>query len=170
MENKIANLSTLQDIKHTLYEIRNIDNFDTMTEILTSVRSFDKALADTLTLITSDFNTQLNMQQKHFVVVIDQLISIEEKKILREIKIVNDDYLDHQDEIEDAEAQTQGHPQIVINTAAAAEPKTGDIFSLITEYKFVLSLVIFFILFLINKNALLSVLKALVEFTGIFKG
>jgi nitrate reductase beta subunit len=110
------------------------------------------------------------MQQKHFVVVIDQLISIEEKKILREIKIVNDDYLDHQDEIEDAEAQTQGHPQIVINTAAAAEPKTGDIFSLITEYKFVLSLVIFFILFLINKNALLSVLKALVEFTGIFKG
>lgn len=170
MENKIANLNTLQDIKHKLYEIHNIDNFDTMTEILTSVRSFDKALADTLTLITSDFNTQLNMQQKHFVSVIDQLIAIEEKKILHEIKTVNKDL---QDDAEAGAANNVGTQapephQIIINTAA---PKSkSDIFLLITEYKFVLSLVIIFILFLINKDALLSVLKALVGFTGIFKG
>lgn len=85
IDDKVKRFEKLTDLKNKLYELHGIDKFEAMTDIYNEIRKHDKELADTLTLITSDFNTQLNIQQNHFISIIDTLITLEEKKLISEV-------------------------------------------------------------------------------------
>ncbi len=84
-EEKINRFEKLTELKNKLYELHGVDKFESMNEIYNEIRKHDKELADTLTLITSDFNTQLNIQQNHFIHVLDTLITLEEKRLIAEV-------------------------------------------------------------------------------------
>jgi hypothetical protein len=85
IDDKVKRFEKLTELKNKLYELHGIDKFEAMTDIYNEIRKHDKELADTLTLITSDFNTQLNIQQNHFINILDNLITLEEKKLISEV-------------------------------------------------------------------------------------
>lgn len=116
LDDKVKRFEKLTELKNKLYELHGVDKFEAMTEIYNEIRKHDKELADTLTLITSDFNTQLNIQQNHFVNILDNLITLEEKRLISEVgRVPNSRATDKEGQRMDRMEHSHHHSEEVIN-------------------------------------------------------
>ena len=170
-DHRSIHLDALIELKQKLYEIHLIDKFDSMNEIFSNLRQHDKDLAETLTLIISDFNTQLNVHQNHFVHILDKIISLEEKRLLRELTRPHTSRA--QDKINSASDLHTSHashiPQITINNGNndSNSSAKSELIDIIKENKLLFTIVVLFILILINPVAVKTTIDYIKNFNQI---
>ena len=147
---KLEHIANIAQLKNKLYEIHNINKYDNFTNIYNEIKKHDKELANTLMYITSDFNTQLSLQQNHFINVLDQLLINEEKKLLKEIN-------DHEEAIGEtlAENQKNNKPPRGLSDNAT---------KILTEYKMLVFVITLFLLAAINTEIFSIVTKSVKHF------
>ena len=150
-------LEALLEIKRKLYEINNFDKLESVNEIFTNLRQYDEDLAKTLTLIISDFNTQMNMYQSHFIHVIDRIITLEEKRVIRELARPHTaratDIPVSTGLAESSGVQHTEAPQVIINNHINETDDDTSVLDLIKENKLIVIGVLIFIGLLINPVA-----------------
>jgi hypothetical protein len=142
-ENIIQHLNNISFLKNKLYEIHNSNKFESLNNIYSEISKHDQVLAKTLTLIISDFNTQLNMHQTHFTEILNKLLIHEEKKLMLELK----------NNKNEKNTKNNKNEKIVNNKFVLTDNAT----KLLSEYKLIIYLIIIFILASINSEVVAKV-------------